>query len=193
VAVSHAVARQRGRPTAWWGMLVLIASEATLFAALIGSYTFLRFQQASWPPDGIAPPDVARPVVVALLLALTSIPLQLASRGAQARRLGRTRLLLAVALAVQAGYLAYQLHGYRDGLDRLPVSRDAYASIYQTLLGVDHAHVAVALLLVLWLLWKLRRGFTTYRVNAALAIAWYGHFVNLATLLVTAALLSARL
>ena len=26
---------QIGRPTAWWGMTILIASEATLFAALI--------------------------------------------------------------------------------------------------------------------------------------------------------------
>ena len=61
------------------------------------------------------------------------------------------------------------------------------------LLGADHAHVALGLLFDLWLLAKLARGFTTYRVNATQAIAWYWHAVNLLTLVVTATLLSAKL
>jgi heme/copper-type cytochrome/quinol oxidase subunit 3 len=60
------------------------------------------------------------------------------------------------------------------------------------LLGADHAHVAVGILFNLWLLGKLARGLTTYRLNAVQAITWYWHFVNVLTLVVIATVLSAR-
>lgn len=185
-------ARAPSRPAAWWGMMILVASEATLFGAFIGTYYYLRFKSPAWPPDGLPEPRLVVPAVMAVILALTSIPMQLAADAARARRLGATRALLLVALVVQAGYLAYQVHALADELRVFDISRDAYSSIYYTLLGADHAHVALGLLFDLWLLGKLARGFTTYRVNAAQAIAWYWHAVNVLTLVVTATLLSAR-
>ncbi|HSB39076.1 MAG TPA: cytochrome c oxidase subunit 3 [Gaiellaceae bacterium] len=185
-------ARAPSRPAAWWGMMILVASEATLFGAFIGTYYYLRFKSPAWPPDGLPEPRLVVPAVMAVILALTSIPMQLASDAARARRLGATRALLLVALVVQAGYFAYQVHAFADELLVFGISRDAYSSIYYTLLGADHAHVALGLLFDLWLLGKLVRGFTTYRVNAAQAIAWYWHAVNVLTLVVTATLLSAR-
>ena len=185
-------ARAPSRPAAWWGMMILVASEATLFGAFIGTYYYLRFRSPAWPPDGLPEPHLVVPVVMAVILALTSIPMQLAADAARARRLGATRALLLVALVVQAGYLAYQVRAFADELLVFDISRDAYSSIYYTLLGADHAHVALGLLFDLWLLGKLARGFTTYRVNATQAIAWYWHAVNLLTLVVTATLLSAK-
>ena len=41
------------RPAGWWGMVVFVASEATLFGAFIGTYYYLRFKTPAWPPDGI--------------------------------------------------------------------------------------------------------------------------------------------
>ena len=52
-------------------------------------------------------------------------------------------------------------------------------------------HVAVGLLLELWLLFKLRRGLTRYRTTAVQATAFYWHFVNVLALLVVGAQLSA--
>jgi heme/copper-type cytochrome/quinol oxidase subunit 3 len=70
---------------------------------------------------------------------------------------------------------------------------NAYSSIYYTLLGADHVHVAVGIVLVVWLLWKLLRGLTMYRLNAIQAIAIYWHAVNLLTLIVIGVLTSATI
>src|SRR5205085_239734 len=109
---------------------------------------------------------------------------QLASRAARENRLAATRLLLLLALVVQTGYFAYEVADFGDQLDTFDITRNAYSSIYYTLLGADHAHVAVGLLLDVWLLAKLVRGLTTYRLNAAVAITWYWHFVNVLTVVV---------
>ena len=44
------------KPSGWWGMVVFIATEATLFGTLIGSYYDLRFRTPHWPPVGVPDP-----------------------------------------------------------------------------------------------------------------------------------------
>lgn len=192
-AVSLAVSQRLGRPAAWWGMMIFVASEATLFGAFVGTYFYLRFKSPTWPPDGIPEPRVVVPLILVACLVATSVPMHLASQAAQAGRLAATRLLILAALVVQCGYLAYEVHDFRDQLQVFDITRDAYSSIYYTLLGAAHAHVFVGVLFNLWLLWKLARGFTTYRVNAVQAVAWYWHAVNVITVVVALTLLSARI
>jgi heme/copper-type cytochrome/quinol oxidase subunit 3 len=97
------------------------------------------------------------------------------------------------ALAVQCAYLVWAIHDYVHQLHASTPQDNAYSSIYYVLLGADHAHVAIGILLVAWLLWKLLRGLTMYRLNATLAVAVYWHAVNLLTLIVLGVLLSATL
>jgi heme/copper-type cytochrome/quinol oxidase subunit 3 len=191
-AVSYAVSRRLGMPASWWAMIILIASESTLFGAFIGTYYYLRFKSPAWPPDGIPEPRLVVPLILVGCLALTSVPMQLASFAARSGRIAATRLALLLALVVQLGYFAYEVHDYSDQLHTFDITRDAYSSIYYTLLGADHAHVFVGLLFDVWLLLKLAGGFTTYRVNATQAIAWYWHAVNLITLVVLGTILSAK-
>ena len=185
-------ARRGGLPAGWWGMLMLIASEGTLLMCLVATYWYLRVRAVHWPPSGIPEPRVVVPMGLAGVLLLTSVPIQLASRAVREGRLGATRLLLLLALVVQAGYLAYEIHDFGDQLLAFGVARNAYSSIYYTLLGADHAHVAVGLLLDVWLLAKLARGLTRYRVTATVAIAWYWHFVNVLTVVVIGTLTSVN-
>jgi heme/copper-type cytochrome/quinol oxidase subunit 3 len=192
VDVRQALAHRRGPPSALLGMAILIASEATLFAALIGTYYYLRFETAVWPPPGVPKPVVAVPVILVALLVSTSVPVHLAWRSVRAGRVGPARLYLLGALVVQLGYLAYEIDDFADQLRQTPITHDAYTSITYTLLGADYAHVVVGVLFSTWLLLKLMRGLTLYRANATQAIAWYWHFVNLVTVVVLAALLSAR-
>ena len=193
VDVRQALAARRGPPSALLGMAILIASEATLFAALIGTYFYLRFETAVWPPRGVPEPDALVPAILVAVLALTSIPVHLAWRSVRAGRVGPARLLLLGALVVQVGYFAWALHDFADQISRTPITENAYTSIYYTLLGADHAHVFVGLLFSVWLLLKLMRGLTLYRANAAQTITWYWHFVNLLTIVVLATILSVRL
>ena len=171
-----------GRPAAWWGMLILIASESTLFGCFIGSYYYLRFRSATWPPHGIPEPKLVVPLILLAVLLTTVVPMRLAA----------TRLFLALALVVQSGYFAYEVHDFSDQLHGFDITRDAYSSIYYTLLGADHAHVLLGVLFNVWLLGKLTRGFTRYRIHATRAIALYWYAVSVLTIVVYGVLLSAR-
>jgi heme/copper-type cytochrome/quinol oxidase subunit 3 len=181
-----------GRPAAWWGMLILIASESTLFGCFIGTYYYLRFRSAAWPPDGIPEPRLVVPLILLGVLVSTAIPMRLAAGAARAGRLAATRIFLALAMLLQSGYFAYEVHDFADQLHRFDITRNAYSSIYYTLLGADHGHVLLGILFDLWLLGKLARGFTAYRIRAVQAIALYWYAVTILTLVVYGTLLSAR-
>ena len=188
-----AAVRPVGRPTAWWGMLMFVATEATLFGAFVGTYFYLRFKSPVWPQGGLPEPKVVVPLVMAGVLLSSSIPMQLASNAAGAGRLAATRAWLLLALVVQAGYFAYEVHDFADQLQVFDLTVNAYSSIHYTLLGAAHAHVALGLLFDLWLLGKLATGLTRYRVRATEAITLYWHAVNVITLVVTVTLVSAAI
>ena len=183
----------RSISTAVLGMLVLVASEGTLFCCFIATYYYLRFTATVWPPPGVPKPAFVVPLVLLAVLVATSAPMYFAAAAARARRLVAARRFLALALVVQSGYFAYEAVDFHEQLQRIDVTHDAYTSIYYVLLGADHAHVLLGVLLNVWLLGKLARGLTTYRVNAVQAIAWYWYAVNTLTVLVIGTLLSARL
>jgi heme/copper-type cytochrome/quinol oxidase subunit 3 len=168
------------KPNGWWGMVVFIATEATLFATLIGSYYDLRFKTTPWPPQGVPEPKVAVPLVLLAVLVATSVPVQLASVFARAGRVLATQLALLTALVVQSGYLAMQIHLYVDDLHRFTPQGSAYGSIYFTLVGAHHAHVLVGILLEAWLLLRLLFGNTVYRAVGVHATAFYWHAIAVA-------------
>jgi cytochrome c oxidase subunit III len=176
--VAAAVDRsRRAMPSGWWGVLLFVCSEATLFGLMIASYFYLRFYNAQWPPAGIDKPKVALPLVLTAILVSTAVPLFLAVRSA---RLGRARaawLLVLVAVLVQGAYLGVQIHEFASDLDKMSPKDSSYASIYFTLLGAHHIHVAVGILLELWLVARLLGGMTNYRLIALRAIALYWYFV----------------
>ena len=195
----HAIPRRAARPrpvahpSGWWGMAIFSASEAMLFGALLGTYYYLRFKALHWPPPGTPAPKVALPLVLTAVLVGTSVPMQAALRAAREGRLGATRLALVAALAVQATYFGLQLHLFLGDLAKFTPGEHAYGSIYFTLLGAHHTHVAVGLLLDVWLLLRLATGLTRYRLTALWAATFYWHFVNTLAVLVVLTQLSPSL
>lgn len=180
------VERQRvAQPNGWWAMALLIATEATLFGSLIASYFYLRFQAPSWPPPGIPDPSVTLPLAFTGMLVATAVPMYAATRAANAARRTLAWWLVALAAAVQATYLGLQIHLFISDLHDFSPTQNAYGSIYFTLLGIHHAHVAVGLALDAWLLWKLGRGLTNYRLVGLRVIAFYWYFVALVGVTVT--------
>jgi heme/copper-type cytochrome/quinol oxidase subunit 3 len=188
--MSELVAGGRARerfPLGWWGVAMLIATEAALFAMMIGSYFYLRFKNLHWPPAGIPEPKVVVPLVLLGVLILTAFPMWRAARSATPRR------WLLLALVVQSGYFAMEVHQFQDDLRHFTPQDHAYGSIYYTLLGADHAHVAVGLLLDAWLLWKLLFGMTPFRRRALRAVAFYWYAVVVLTIGVTLTITSAAI
>jgi cytochrome c oxidase subunit III len=174
----HALPRPVARPSGWWGMALFLGSEAVLFGALLGTYYYLRFKAVHWPPVGTPEPKVVLPLVLTAILVATSVPMQAALRAAQEGRLAATRLALVLALAVQAAYFGLQIHLFLDDLAKFSPGRHAYGSIYFTLVGAHHTHVAVGLLLDVWLLLRLSTGLTRYRLTGLWATTLFWHFVN---------------
>ena len=165
-------------PAGWWGTLLFVATEATLFGTLFATYFYLRFNTSQWPPAGVPEPKVALPLILTGVLVATTIPVFFGTRAALAGRARLAWLLFFVALVIQAGYFGVQVHEFLGDLDKFSPHDSAYASIYFTLLGAHHAHVVVGMAIEVWLLAKLLGGLTPYRLVGVRVAALYWYFVN---------------
>jgi heme/copper-type cytochrome/quinol oxidase subunit 3 len=174
-------------------MIVFVATEATLFGTLIGSYYDLRFRNPQWPPPGVPDPKVLLPLVLLAVLVSSSVPVQLASNFARAGRGAASRVALLSALALQGAYFGLQIHLYVDDLHHFTPQGSSYGSIYFTLVGAHHAHVLVGILLEAWLLLRLFGGVTRYRSVGLQATAFYWHAVNVLAVAVTIVQISPSL
>jgi heme/copper-type cytochrome/quinol oxidase subunit 3 len=179
--------QRAAKPNGWWGMVVFVATEATLFGTLIGSYYDLRFRTRPWPPAGVPEPKVALPLILLGVLVASGIPVYLASR------LWRPQLALLVAMVMQTVYLVLQIHLYVDDLHKFTPQDNAYGSIYFTMVGAHHAHVLVGILLEAWFALRLFGGVTRYRVIGLQATAVYWYAVIVLAVAVTLVQLSPSL
>jgi cytochrome c oxidase subunit III len=168
---------RRTLPRGVWAIALVIATEFTLFASLIATYFYLRFRTDTWPPDGIPDPSVVLPLLLTGLLIVSTVPMAFAVRAARAARRRLAWWLVAAAAALQGVYLGLQINSFVDDIDKFKPSEDAYASIYFTLLGAHHAHVAAGLVLDAWLLGVLAFGLTNYRLIGLRLAAIYWYFV----------------
>jgi heme/copper-type cytochrome/quinol oxidase subunit 3 len=184
------VVEREPRPNGWWGMLLLIATEAALFGTLIASYFYLRFQTPGWPPGAIEPPHITRPLVFTAILVFTSIPMWVAVEAARAGRRVLLSVSLVGAVAIGALYLWLQSDLLRTSAEQFTPQTDAYGSIYYTLQVAHAAHVFAGLLLNVWLLSKVSRRVTRYRLVGVQAVALYWHFVNVLAVVVVLTILS---
>lgn len=192
-AVSRVARARRSLPSGWWGMLLLVATEATLFGALITSYFYLRSQAVQWPPAGIEDPSVAPALALTALLLATTAPVIAASRAARRGAGGAACLLITIAVLLQAVYLVAQMVLFLDDLNAFSPRDTSYGSAYFTLLGVHHAHVAAGILLELGVLARLLGGLTNYRMIGVRTLAVYWSFVNVAAIPVVLTQLSPAL
>jgi heme/copper-type cytochrome/quinol oxidase subunit 3 len=175
-------------------MLLFVCSEATIFGSLIGTYFYLDFHVAHWPPTPIALPSVTAPAADTAGLVLTGPMLWLAMRAVRVGRRRPAMAWIAVALAVQAAYLGIQIVLYKQQLGQFSPRENAYGSIYFTILAADHAHVIVGLILSIAILWKLwRQGLTSYWLVGARGLALYWYVVIAITVAVTVTTLSPSL
>ncbi len=188
---ARAEAARIARPNGWWGMVVFVATEATLFGTIVGTYFYLRFKVAHWPPAGIPKPESAAPLILALVLVSTSLLVQLAFNSARRERVSATSWLLLASMVVQSGYLAMQINLLLDDLHKFGPQQHAYGSIYFLMLGVHHAHVFVGILLEAFLFLRLLGGLTNYRLVGLQSTTFYWHFVNVLALVIVATQLSA--
>jgi cytochrome c oxidase subunit 3 len=146
------------KTTGWWGMALLLASEATLFLVLIASYFYLRYQAAEWPLPGSPDPKLGAPLVANAILVASSLAVLI-----------RLPAGFVLALVLQGAFVALQLDAYATRLKDFVPQQSAYESLFYALTGIHLAHVVVGIALLAWGL--------AVRREAGL-IVLYTHFVN---------------
>src|ERR671935_2462057 len=109
-AIARAESSRLARPNGWWGMAIFVATEATLFGTIIGTYYYLRFNNVHWPPPGVPEPKLTLPLVLTGILVATSVPMQAALSWAMRGRLSAGPAALVVAGVLPGGLLRLQPH-----------------------------------------------------------------------------------
>jgi cytochrome c oxidase subunit III len=143
------LARPSGsRANGWWGMVFLIATEATLFAVLIASYFYIRFKSPHWPQGDLNKPTLARPLLNNGFLLASVLPMVAAERAVFRGQQARLRLALLIAFLLELAYFALQTDSFWTSWHSFKPSENAYASLVYTLVGAHWVHVGAAILLL---------------------------------------------
>lgn len=173
----------------WWGMILLIATEATLFAALIATYFYLRFKSGpAWPPGGIEKPELGLPSIMTAILLSSSLPVHFADSGI---RKGNTALLkggLALGFLLGAAFLGLTWGvEWPETLHHFTPRTNVYGSLYFTITGFHGLHVVVGLIISLWVQVRAWRGaFSAERHVSVQVFSMYWHFVDVVWIFVLA-------
>jgi heme/copper-type cytochrome/quinol oxidase subunit 3 len=176
----------------WWGMVLFIAVEATLFALLLASYFYLRFRSGPvWPPDGIENPKLGLVLVMSAVLWSSSVPVHLAHTAIKHGHARMMRVCLALGFLLGAVFLALQCAvEYPEILRHEFTPRtNAYGSMFFTITGLHGGHVVVGLLMNAWVQLRARQGaFDRHRHVTVQNFVLYWHFVDVVWVFVLATL-----
>lgn len=178
---------RRSYPTAWWGMAMLIVTEAMVFVILLSAYFFLRAASTEWPLAGIEPPPLDLALPFSFVLWGSSIPIFWAEASVRNGKLRPFKIGLLVSFVMGASFLSYTLYdfneltyGWRD---------NAYGSIYYTIVGLHALHVFIGLGMNVVVQLKAWLGrYDRGRHASAEVFFMYWHFVDVVWLAVFPAL-----
>jgi cytochrome c oxidase subunit 3 len=186
--------RRRSQPVGWWGMVLFLCSEVTIFGTMIATYFYLEFGVHNWPPRGIAPEKVVDPSISTGVLVVTAVPMWFAARAASKGKSRAVLSMIAIALAIQGAFFGVQVALMASDLGHFSPRGTAYGSIYYTLLGTHDAHVLLGCLLDLTVFWFVaRKGLTNYWLTATRGLALYWYVINAMAVFVLLTTLSPSL
>ncbi len=175
------------RSFAWWGMVWLIATEATLFAILLASYFYLRFRHGvEWPPDHIHAPKLELPLIMTVILWSSSIPVHMAEKGIEKGNQRRLKGGLLAGFLLGAIFLFITVAiEWPETLHEFTPRTNAYGSMFFTITGFHASHVVVGLSVSLFTQFRAWKGaFDERRHVSVQNFAMYWHFVDVVWLFV---------
>jgi heme/copper-type cytochrome/quinol oxidase subunit 3 len=151
-ARAAALAREvpTGRRPGWWGMVLALASDVSLFASLVAGYYYVRFVTSpTWPPPGDPLPKLATASIMTGLLVVSVLPLAYADLGL--KRGSRPRLVLGALLTALLGaaFVVLETFEWADELTTSWPTKDAYGSFFYAITGFHWVHIALGVLALL--------------------------------------------
>ncbi len=187
------IGQERTHPPGFWGMVILIATEATVFGGLLSAYFFVRATSKAWPQGGIAPPELSRITVFTIVLLASSLPLFWGERAIRKGRVGELRLALLISFLLGLAFVVNQAFEF-SGL-QFAARDNAYASLFIVITGLHGLHLLVGLMISIVVQVKASLGwFDAERHLTVTVFGLYWHFVDVVWVLVFSSLyLSAHL
>ena len=162
------------------GTWVLLASEAVLFASVIGAYLFIRVNTPDWPPSYTLH-DLRIGFINTLILLTSSLFVVLALSAI--KRGSRKGLLVNTGLAILFGLAFIIIKGFEWSelaSEGFVLGENIVASTYYVATGLHAAHVIVGLLGLTYVFIKgYIGGFNERKYNAVENIGLYWHFVDI--------------
>jgi cytochrome c oxidase subunit 3 len=140
----------------WWGNLLMVAIEGTLFMLAIVTYYYLSLSYDTFPPARTPDPDLLWGTLNVALLLLSNVPAYIVQRAAE--KDDERAVLWMLGITILLGFLGiwlrvYEFHGLHCRWDST-----AYGSIIWTTLGMHTFHLIAATaescLLFVWCLVK---------------------------------------
>jgi cytochrome c oxidase subunit 3 len=178
-AVDRPLGPFANRPLGWWGVVIAIVTEGTLFALLLFSYFFIWANSNEWPQGGIEAPKLAFVSVRTVLLIGSSIPAQLAERaikrGQPREFIGYLVLTLAMASVFAVGHVLDSI----DDWDKFRPSTNAYGSLFYTITDLHFLHLLMGMTFLGFLVVRGIQGrYGPDRHTEVEVVVLYWHFVD---------------
>jgi heme/copper-type cytochrome/quinol oxidase subunit 3 len=175
------------RATSWWGMVILILNEAVIFASLLASYFYIRFNSVLWPPQGVKLPELRFSGINTIILLSSSIVIQWAVSSIRQGQVNRMRIGFLIAFLMGTVFLGIQMYEYTQ-LEFLPQDH-AYGSLFWGITGLHATHVLVGLIMNAYVQVRAAFGhFGTDRFQAVENVSLYWHFVDVVWIFIFSAL-----
>jgi cytochrome c oxidase subunit 3 len=128
----------------WWGNVVMIVIESTMFAMLVATLLYLRGNFPEWPPHGTAPPDLGAGTANVIMLLASLVPAVWSSHVAEHGSRGRVTVLMWIVFGFCLATLALRALEF-TGL-HCRWDDHAYGSVVWTILGLHTGHLLAATL-----------------------------------------------
>jgi heme/copper-type cytochrome/quinol oxidase subunit 3 len=169
------------RAPLWWGSVLMLVIETTMFAIVIASYFYLRMNFDVWPPPRTEPPttldtnpDLAIGTVALVVMLAGCVPMIFVDRAA--RRGEQFAVQVGLVICVLFGLVQIVLRALEFPAFHFWWDSNAYGSIVWTTLGLHLGHMIATLLeVVLPTVWVFLRGLDEkHALDITIAaIYWY--------------------
>jgi heme/copper-type cytochrome/quinol oxidase subunit 3 len=167
----------RSYSTAWWGMIMLISTEAMVFAILLATYSYLEATDRVWPPTGVLRPELRLSFPFSFILWGSSIPIFWADAAIRKGRVRSLQIGLVLSGLMGLAFLLYTLKEFHDL--RFGWRDSSYGSVFYTIVGLHATHVFVGLLMNAVVSIKAFQGkFSARRHESIDVFSLYWHFVD---------------
>lgn len=162
------------------GMIIFLASWAMMFSALFFAYGFIRARAVTWPPVGAPALPLELPALNTAIILISSLTFARALSALRRGQRGVFQQMVAVTFALGALFLGLQISVWNSLAEAgLHMSTGIYGSVFYGLTTIHALHVAVGLLILLWVFIRSLRG--TYsehnHINVRLC-SMFWHFVD---------------